>query len=350
MASLSMPAPSRPAVTRDTALRPVPWRKLAWVIWRQHRIALAGVAVLLAGLAGYLLIQGLKIRHAYAAVVACHPASSFACIYLQDDFRDAYWTDAEITAALLLAVPVLIGAFLGAPALARELETGTYRYAWTQGFQRTRWTIGKLATIAVLITAATAALGQLFSWYYQPFIAEGQQSPLIPALFDLSGVAFAAWTLAAFAIGALAGMLTRRVVPAMATTLAIYAGLGFGIPAFLRGHYMTPLTTTSPNISNGNGWVLSQWYTGPGGRPVSQATITQLIQVYQPQTTQISPTTTQTNLDPVGYLAQHGYTQWTSYQPAGRFWPFQLIEGGWLLALSLLLIAATVWLVRHRAA
>jgi hypothetical protein len=49
-------------------------------------------------------------------------------------------------------------------------------------------------------------------------------------------------------------------------------------------------------------------------------------------------------------LSQHGYTQWTSYQPASRFWPFQWIEGGWLLALSALLIAVTVWLVRRRAA
>jgi hypothetical protein len=37
-------------------------------------------------------------------------------------------------------------------------------------------------------------------------------------------------------------------------------------------------------------------------------------------------------------------------QPGSRFWLFQWIEGGWLLALSLLLIAATVWLVRRRAA
>jgi hypothetical protein len=33
-----------------------------------------------------------------------------------------------------------------------------------------------------------------------------------------------------------------------------------------------------------------------------------------------------------------------------RFWAFQWIEGGWLLALSVLLIAVTVWLVRRRAA
>ena len=58
----------------------------------------------------------------------------------------------------------------------------------------------------------------------------------------------------------------------------------------------------------------------------------------------------QTILNPAQYLTQHGYTQWTSYQPGSRFWPFQWIEGGWLLALSVLLIAATVWLVRRRAA
>ncbi|HUY52288.1 MAG TPA: hypothetical protein VMV92_42385, partial [Streptosporangiaceae bacterium] len=50
------------------------------------------------------------------------------------------------------------------------------------------------------------------------------------------------------------------------------------------------------------------------------------------------------------YLAQHGYTLWTTYQPGSRFWPFPWLEGGWLLALSVLLIAATVWLVRRRAA
>ena len=45
-----------------------------------------------------------------------------------------------------------------------------------------------------------------------------------------------------------------------------------------------------------------------------------------------------------------GYTQWAIYQPGTRYWHFQLIEGGWLLALSLLLIAATIWIVRRRAA
>jgi hypothetical protein len=35
--------------------------------------------------------------------------------------------------------------------------------------------------------------------------------------------------------------------------------------------------------------------------------------------------------------------------PASRFWHFQYIEGSWLLALPILLAAATIWLIRHRA-
>ena len=50
------------------------------------------------------------------------------------------------------------------------------------------------------------------------------------------------------------------------------------------------------------------------------------------------------------WLARQHYTQWTSYEPASRFWHFQLIEGGWLLALSVILLVATVWLVRRKAA
>ena len=132
----------------------------------------------------------------------------------------------------LQAVPALIGAFVGAPVLARELETGTFRYAWTQGFGRWRWTLAKLVLLAVVVTAAAGAISVLFSWYYQPYLADGQPGPVLSewspfslALFDLRGVAFAAWTLVAFAIGGLAGVLIRRVVPAIVATLAAYAGL-----------------------------------------------------------------------------------------------------------------------------
>jgi hypothetical protein len=176
-------------------------------------------------------------------------------------------------------------------------------------------------------------------------------TPFSARVFDLLGIAFAAWTLAAFAIGALAGMLIRRAVPAIAATLAAYAGLAFATGLFLRQHYLTPLVTHGTNLP-GSAWIINHWYTGRNGNPLSQATVTRIFQGYHPHAhaKQVGPNAFQTITNPVGYLTRHGYTAWTSYQPASRFWPFQWIEGGWLLALSVLLIAATVWLVRRRAA
>jgi hypothetical protein len=347
MTALTVPA--RPE--QEASLRPVPWRRMAWVTWRQHRFALTGVAVFLGGLAVYVWIAGLQMHHAYAAATACHPATSPACGNL---FLNVNQMNPILASGYLLqAVPLLIGMFVGAPVLARELETGTFRYAWTQGFGRWRWTLAKLMILAVAVAAAAGAISVLFSWYYQPYFAArnpalsfSELSPLTPGLFAVRGIAFAAWTLAAFAIAALAGALIRRVVAAMAATLAASTGLAFVAAAFLRRHYLTPLVTSKLNVPAA-AWITSQWLTKDGSRfPANGA---QAINLFERLCPASAPGAKQP-LSPAQCFAQHGYTQWTSYQPATRFWPFQWIEGSWLLALSMLLIAATIWLVRHRAA
>ena len=74
---------------RAARRRPVPWTKLAWVTWRQHRPALTGAAAFLGLVSLYLLIMGLKINHAYAQVASCHPASSGTCQQLLTSFSHA---------------------------------------------------------------------------------------------------------------------------------------------------------------------------------------------------------------------------------------------------------------------
>jgi ABC-2 family transporter protein len=349
MTTLTVPAQSG----QDAGLRLVPWRRMAWVTWRQHRLALAGVAALFGAAAMYLLITGMQIHHAYAAVAACRPAGSAVCKQVAGNFLNNYAPGVGPVLGLLQVIPALIGAFVAAPVLARELETGTFRYAWTQGFGRARWTAAKLAPLATAVAATAVAFSVLVSWYIQPLWGAGDDNgPLYPTIFDLRGVAFAAWTVAAFAIGALAGVLIRRVIPAMFATFAVYAGVAFLTGVFLRGHYEPPLVSTNPNF-NTRAWVISQFWTR-GGQPASLSAINQTfapidiravtLGLWQP-----GPATP-AGINPAQYLVQHGYQQLTTYQPDSRYWPFQWIEGGWLLALSLLLIAATVWLVRRRAA
>jgi hypothetical protein len=315
---------------------------MAWVTWRQHRAGLVGVAVFLGAFAMYLWPSGLQMHHAYAT--DCRPGSSLGC----GDFTGRYGPTAVLVSILLQAVPALIGAFIGAPVLAREMETGTFRYAWTQGIGRWRWTLGKLVPLAVAVAAAAGAFSVLSSWYDQPFIAAGYTIPFSSRVFDLTGVAFAAWTLAAFAIGVLAGMLTRRVVPAIAATLAVYAGLALATGLFLREHYITPLVTSQPDLP-GSAWPVSQWYA-KDGKFAFPARGSQLVNAVEQLCNGNRGSSATGGLrSPAQCLTRHGYTLWTHYQPGSRFWPFQWIEGGWLLALSVLLIATTVWLVRRRA-
>ncbi len=356
MTALTVPA--RPGED-DVAPRPVPWRRMAGVTWRQHRIALAAVAVLLGGLSVWLWRAGTSLHDAYAAAIACHPANSPACGNLVNAFNvsatDHFMGDKGPGGVLLQLVPALIGAFTGAPVLARELETGTFRFAWTQGFGRWRWVLAKLVLLAVVLAAAGAAFGVLVSWYYQPEFATSHQalglvenSPLV-TLFSLREVTFPAWTLAAFTISALAGMVIRRVVPAIVATLALYAGLAFAAGGFLREHYLAPLVNHALNLPGAStAWIISQWSTRNGRFAFAGDPPPDLLNQY------CSAGSAAKNGPPGDMFAQclapHGFVQWTSYQPASRFWTFQLIEGGWLLALSAALIAIVVFLVHRRAA
>jgi hypothetical protein len=348
--ALSVPAPGQHA-----SPRPIPWRRMVWVTWRQHRVALIGVAVSLGALAAYVLIAGLQMHHAYATATACHPATSPTCGNL---VLNANRMNPVLAGGYALqAVPGIIGIFLGAPVLAREMETGTFRYAWTQAFGRSRWTLAKFILLGLAVAAATEAMSVLLSWYYQPYFAARnpalsftEMAPLSPGLFPLRGIAFAAWTLAAFAIGSLAGMLLRRTVPAMALTLATYIGVAIATGLVLRKHYLTPLVTSKPDTPVA-AWITNQWLTKSGSRyPAHGDQAINLFQRLCPASASGGPGPKGAALlSPVQCFLQHGYTQWSAYQPAGRFWSLQAIEGGWLLVLSGLFFAATVWLVRRRA-
>ena len=345
----------------DAAPRPLPWRRMLGVTWRQQRFTIAGVAALLGVLAVWLWIAGSSVHHAYTAVLACHPAGSPSCQDLVSTFNGT-WNSVSYWTIFLQLVPALIGAFAGAPVLARELETGTFRFAWTQGFERWRWALAKLAALAVVLAAATFAFSALVSWCYQPFLGSDNQdlglygnSPLV-TVFSLHEVTFPAWTVATFAAGALAGMLIRRVVPAIAAALVVYAGLAVAAAAFLREHYLTPLVTSDSNVP-GTAWIIGQWWTKDGRFAFAGDPPLSLIGKYC-SFPQAGPSGKgggagggPSSVNPFAQcLAPHGYAQWNSFQPASRFWPFQWIEGGWLLLLAALLIAVTIWLVHRRAA
>ena len=128
------------------------------------------------------------------------------------------------------------------------------------------WIVAKLVPLAIAVTVAAGAFSVLVSWYIEPIIGAGDDNGrLYPTVFDLSGVALAAWTLAAFAIGVLAGFLIRRVIPAVFVTLVTWAGLAFVTGLILRPHYEAPLVTSNPSIPTGALVMDRGWFQG--GQP-----------------------------------------------------------------------------------
>lgn len=353
-----MTAAAIPARRDRPAARAVPWTRLAWVTWRQHRAALIGAAAFLGAIAVYLAFTGHQIHQAYDALAASgclQGGASSTCQSLNQAFLSFYGTtagpvgasglNAQTVPFMLLAVPVLLGAFAGAPVLARELESGTFRFAWTQGAGRLRLAAARLIPLAVLLTAAAYGLSALFSWYFTPFLRFGNTGGYPMQVFGNLGVDFAAWALFSFTLAAFLGVLLRRAVAATAVSLAVTTVLDTVTMMALRQHYATPVTVSGAGPAGVGTWVLGNWFTNPGGARVSVDTVDNLFaQAQGGDHVMILPRAVAT------WAASNHYTQWWSYQPAARWWQFQLTEGAWLLAASLLLITATILLIRRRPA
>jgi hypothetical protein len=102
---------------------------------------------------------------------------------------------------------------------------------------------------------------------------------------------------------------------------------------FLRQHYLTPLATTRLNLPS-SAWIVGQWWTKDGKFAYSPWPPNNLaFHLCPPSVVGQGKSSSQYNAL-VQCFNRHGYAFWHHYQPASRFWTFQTIETGWLLALS----------------
>jgi len=312
---------------------------MAWVTWRQHRSQLLVGVGLLAGLALAAIGTHLPISAAYHRdeLPDCLPPSARpGCDLIVKHFQDEFggWADAVRGLAVL---PALAGLFVGAPLFARELEHGTHRFAWTQAVTRRRWLLSKTALLAGATVLAAALASALVTWWRAPFDTfDGRMSP---SGFDVEGLVVPAYALYALAVGVLAGLLLRRTVPAMTATLVVFAATRLIVLTFLRPNFMAPLHRVVLPTAGGQkpgDWVISNTLVDAGGRQISAARESLAILHAQ-----------QASIDPHTYLITLGWKRVITYQPAGRFWTFQLIEAGIFVALAAVVVALTLWLVRR---
>lgn len=324
---------------------------MIWLTWRQHRVAIIAIALVVTILGVVFVVTGQQMADAFQqlGVADClaHPTHP-NCGNIVGAFRDNYGAFIAASAWLSL-LPAFLGMLVGAPLVARELEQGTHRLVWTQSISAGRWLAIKLAILFAVTLAATGTMTALMSWWHANAWSQ-LDGHMMPLMYDFEGIVPLAYSAFALALGIAAGVLFRRVVPAVAVALVGFLAVRLPMEFLLRARFLPPLTytqdiltvlapTTTQTPLQG-AWNLGEGWMDSAGHPLADSTVFQAC----------DPRVGGTKIDLFQCIHNHGWLAFTTYQPADRFWPFQGIEAGILVALAVGLLALAIWWVRRRIA
>jgi hypothetical protein len=348
--------------------------RFTWLQFRTQGAVATGALVAVALVAA---ITGPHLVHLYdtnVATCAAHgDCSTATTLFLQNDSSLRTWLG-----ILAIVVPGVIGIFWGAPLVAREVEAGTFRLAWTQSVTRTRWLAAKLGAIGLASTAVAGLLSLIVTWWASPL----DQATLNRfATFDQRDIVAIGYAAFAFALGVTAGVLIRRTLPAMATTLGAFGVVRLAIH-WIRPELIAPAHRTSaldpgsmsyfrgssgpanlfpatPNIPNA--WIYTTRIVDAAGHALNPQYLKDacpLLGAGPPPGGPGSGQNFRTQAPVAAQAAQAAlrdcvttvsatYHQVVTYQPASRYWTFQWYELAIFLGAALLLSGGCIWLVRR---
>ncbi|GIH03973.1 transporter [Rhizocola hellebori] len=328
---------------------------MIWLTWRQFRASASAVFGVLGAVALALAITGPNLYREYDALLT---RCARTCI--GDAYDHFFFPHVGAYFGLILLVtvlPVVVGMFWGAPLIGREFETGTHDLVWQQSVSRRRWLAVKLGLVGLATIAAAALTVVAVSWWSHPLDATAITglNRMTPIVFDARGIVVIGHSAFALTLGAAAGLLLRRTLPAMAVTFAVLVAVLILVPTFVRPHLAAPERLESAITTNERvggldlaedgtirgllvdlgppgAWMLGNetvdatghavvalpaWAAGcaPPDSPMGEAVQQQCLQ----------------------RLAAEGYRQSVTYHPAERFWLFQAYETVIFAIVSLLL-------------
>jgi ABC-2 family transporter protein len=349
---------------------------MIWLARRQFRTSGLVALALLAAFAGLVLPTGVHLRDVYGSLGAAHCGARGDCRALLGHARPL----ADLLGPALLAIPALLGMFWGAPLVARELESGTYRLAWTQSVSRRRWLTVRVALVGGAALAVAGLATWLVSWWFAPLDAVSLNR-LDPGVFTERGVVAVGYAGFAFALGVATGALARRTLPAMAATLLGFVAVRIAFTLWVRQHLLATShallpatggkevgflgTPSSVKLFAGlpslpNAWPLSAALVDRARHALSAGQLHDLLTRTCPAIASGLPqspgTATKGQAGFVGgtfascarRLAQQLRVRVT-YQPSSHFWPLQALETGIFLAAALALLAGSVWRISRVA-
>ncbi|MEV7991287.1 hypothetical protein AB0O67_05050 [Streptomyces sp. NPDC086077] len=330
-----------------------------WLVWRQHRAAFWTGAGLLAALAVFVVVQ----RAEMVAYIETHDL--VGCVYDSPDprcegvnaFRGRFYDLLHYTGLVTSFAPLIIGVFLGAPLLSREIENGTYLLSRSQSVSRARWFAYKLGVPALVTLVGTGVLSALYTWWWKPAdnMLKGMHWYDSPP-FDNVGVVPVAMALLALVTGAVVGMVVRRTVAAMVVTCALciagWVGLNFLRPLLWPVQVATARQFTADLWGSPTPLGLLQPHAWPlelPSKPYSSWTVDSGYLTSSGDRFTSTACGGPTDASAACLKAHDVAGVWVEYHPASHFLPMQWATAGVLLAVAAAVTAFSFWWVHRRS-
>ncbi|MEU8684372.1 ABC transporter permease [Streptomyces sp. NPDC048611] len=315
-------------------------RGLGWLVWRQHRLFFGLLLAAVVGGAAWCVV----LRGRMAGFIASHHIDGCSLISLVPrcegtqeavtEFRGTYGWALQLAEMGLLLLPVLIGLFLGAPLIARELEAGTHQLVLTQSVGPLRWLAAKAALPALVVLSGVTALSAVFTWMWQAAGDEVSGAYWYSTTdFAVLGPVPVAYALLGLAVGVLAGLLLRRTVPTMGVTLGAMILAPFVLKQIRP--YLMPIRTAEFGPEEAAQLPDNAWLVGQGHYTRSGA--------HLPDNVCDSFGDYESCLRARGVVGQY-----MDYQPASHHWPLAWIESGLVLAVVAVLTVIAFRVMRRR--
>ncbi|HEY7331670.1 MAG TPA: hypothetical protein VH859_01795 [Candidatus Limnocylindria bacterium] len=313
--------------------------RLAFAMQRFELRLLLGVAAIVIVAALGIAWQTRVVRDeqldCYRQTPSAEEGDAFSPCHAQDPTLQTLETAAGFAKVGVIGVPILMGAFLGVPIVARELEGRTAHLSWSMSRSRLRWLVQRAVPPLVVMAVASVAVGVAGDvlTHAAPWV-EGSD----PGFEDWysRGPQVAVRATAVFGIAVAAGALIGRQLPAVLVVGGATLGL-FLIAFFVLDLWMeaaaepipiAPTTIVSGKIYGGG---LQNTATG---------------QLVSDEEASMAGLWDEEQLDENG--VPRGYTMYFLMVPSDRYGEFVLRESALFAFAAAAVLAAAAAIVTRR--
>jgi ABC-type transport system involved in multi-copper enzyme maturation permease subunit len=266
-----------------------------------------------------------------------------------------------VTDLLIYALPAIWALFFVAPSLARELESKSVRFSWTQAATRKQWLAvriasGLLAALAVVVIEVFLVRRWVFPHNYT-------SDPWHWFLF--TGVLAPAFALLLVSVAILSSLLWKKPVATLLTTAILFGVVALAItstyPNLLSPNTVVSRPGSPLSLPQGslvvdassvtkNGVKLSSTYANQVLSICSQQAMGRFNGVQANRAGGTAGVSSPSTFNPSTYtscLESHDLYSLISYQPPFRFWELQWIYAGATLGATAAIVALSFMLINR---